>query len=49
MDGHVSTLKMAAVPFNSRRPADIYFYLNAFWRPWPDAADKNGKNFYYGY
>jgi prepilin-type processing-associated H-X9-DG protein len=49
MDGHVSTRKMAAVPFNSRRPPNIYLYLNAFWCPWPDAADKNGKNFYYGY
>ena len=49
MDGHVSTRKMAAVPFYSRSPANYYLYMNAFWRPWPDPSDKNGKNFYYGY
>jgi prepilin-type N-terminal cleavage/methylation domain-containing protein/prepilin-type processing-associated H-X9-DG protein len=48
MDGHVSTRKMAAVPFYSRSPANYYLYMNAFWRPWPDSGDTRNKNFYYG-
>ena len=47
-DGHVSTRKMAAMPFYSRSPSGYYLYLNAFWRAWPDASDKNSKNFMYG-
>ena len=47
-DGHVSTRRMSAMPFNSRRPADIYYSVNAFWRCWPDSGDKNKKSFLYG-
>lgn len=48
MDGHVSTRKMAAVPFNSRSPGGYYLFLSAFWRPWPGSEDVRDKNFYYG-
>lgn len=47
-DGHVSTRKMAAVPFYSRSPAGYYLYMNAFWRGWPDSGDVRNKNFLYG-
>ncbi|MBE6386143.1 MAG: prepilin-type N-terminal cleavage/methylation domain-containing protein [Lentisphaerae bacterium] len=48
-DGHVSSRKMAAVPFYSRSPGGYYLYMNVFWCGWPDSGDIRNKNFYYGY
>ena len=47
-DGHVSTRRMSAMPFNSRSPGGYYFYLNAFWRCWPDSGDTRSQNFNFG-
>ena len=48
MDGHVSTRKIASLPFYSRSPQGYYLFMNAFWRPWPSNDDTRNKNFYYG-
>jgi prepilin-type processing-associated H-X9-DG protein len=47
-DGHVSIRRHSAIPFNTRSPGGYYYYMNAFWRGWPDSSDVRDKNFNLG-